>query len=153
MPTVLDNTTVTFENFTIGYVSVTCPIVNCNATKRATIEQRDPICSTGATCTVNCTSLSDTAPPIDLTDCQTIIQYLQSLGTENFTIPAQTLDIYHLNTCTVGFWNYDCTNYTACFSDFATNVANVSTTCGTTSNGGYCAGAGTPGDEWAVGIL
>src|SRR5712691_10358460 len=48
----LGNSTVTFENFTIGYVSVTCPVVSCPAaaTKRATIEQRDPICSTNATC-------------------------------------------------------------------------------------------------------
>ena len=104
-PTVLNSTTVTFQNFSIGYVSFTCPILSCNATKRATIEQRDPICSTGATCecypnlplneklpeqkeltgnvftgTVNCTSLS--ATPVDLTDCQPIIQYLESLGSK-----------------------------------------------------------------------
>ena len=104
-PTVLDNSTVTFETFTIGYTSFTCPLVSCNATKRATIEQRDPICSTGASCecypnppldkelleqraltgnvftgTVNCMSLVD-SPPIDPADCAPIIQFLESMGT------------------------------------------------------------------------
>src|SRR5260221_4977700 len=49
-PTILQNTTVTFGAFTIGYVSVPCNFTSCPATKRATIEQRDPICSTNATC-------------------------------------------------------------------------------------------------------
>jgi len=102
LPTVLDNTTVTFENFTISYLSLNCPLVSCNTTKRATIEQRDPICATGATCecypnlpldkklleqraltgniftgTVDCTSLGDT--PIDTADCTPIIQFLESM--------------------------------------------------------------------------
>jgi hypothetical protein len=43
-------TDITFQTFNISYVSSTCAFGSCNATKRATIEQRDPICSTGATC-------------------------------------------------------------------------------------------------------
>ena len=45
--TFTQNTTVTFQNYTIGFASGTCPLGNCNATKRATLERRDPICSTG----------------------------------------------------------------------------------------------------------
>jgi len=103
-PTTLNDTTVTFGNVTIVYMSITCPLVSCNAAKRATIEQRDPICSTGATCecypnlpldkelleqraltgnvltgTVNCTSLTGTTPT-DLADCAPIIQFLESMG-------------------------------------------------------------------------
>jgi hypothetical protein len=100
-----DTTNITFQTFTITYAPAFCPSGSCNATKRATIEQRDPICSTGATCecypnllldkkllehreltgnlftgTLNCTELIGTT--VNNTDCDPIIQYLQSLGSK-----------------------------------------------------------------------
>jgi len=108
-PTILENSTVTFGGFTIYHASVTCPLVSCPATKRATIEQRDPICSTGgtgATCecyrnppldkklleqrvltgnvftgTDNCTALSDQLA-IDPADCAPVIQFLESMSSK-----------------------------------------------------------------------
>jgi len=95
------NTTVTFQNFTIGFASGTCSISDCNATKRSTIKERD-ICSTGNcewyfsrlldkklleqrvltgnvfTGAVTCMDL--TTEPIVPDDCVPVIQYLESLG-------------------------------------------------------------------------
>jgi hypothetical protein len=172
--TVLDNSTITSGNVTIGHLSLSCPTTNCTTTKRAAIERRNPICSTGATCecypnlsrdkklleqraltgnvstgTVNCTNLSPS--PISPTDCQPIIQYLSGQGGKpqfslllfehtsfasqpisfslpgaNFTIPPQTFDIYTVNTCSIGFLNLDCVNYTACFTDFVSAFRSTS---------------------------
>ncbi|KAH9960798.1 hypothetical protein BC827DRAFT_361775 [Russula dissimulans] len=146
---VLEQTSINHDGNTILYASVTCPGSgdSGNPAKRSKLEERQTVCTDGG-CYVTCKELSNYN--IYTSDCQTIINYLESYAPDSYTLGAQTEAYWTSGTCRITIGNLDYIDYTVCYATLAYDAAATINQCIGVTAGAICTASQAYGQKWVI---
>jgi len=148
---VLEETTINHNGSSIQYASATCPGSgdSGNSAKRSKLVERQYVCTAGG-CYVTCKELSNYN--IYTSDCQQVLNYLDSYGSGSYTLRARTEAYWNYGTCTITIGNFDYIDYTVCYATLAYDAAATINQCIGVTAGAVCVASQAAGQKWEIQI-